>query len=323
MPNDETEAAQANDDAVEVDGIEPDAPTEDAEATPPDEGGEAPDADGSSPGAPIAADLEPLALPLWKLVAGGVVVVLVVLVAVVAAVVLIGDDDGGGGGGDGPAARASIVDTFDRADAPNELGATDSGQPWTAESGVWGIRDGEAVLVEPNPDGLRSIAVVDTGSSNGTVSATAGTMTAGWGLVFRYQGPFNYWYITASPDFATYNLARVVDGEVQPLGGVGLAGVDDGSVVQVRLDGATIEISINGNPVKAITDTTLMGATKAGLVAAGQSAAQATWASFEAAPTGAASGAVTPQTVPPPEAGTSTPPAGEPAEGEGAPAPAP
>jgi hypothetical protein len=261
---------------------------------------------------PLDADEPPpLALPLWKLVAGGVAVVVVVVAVVVGAIVLLGEeDDGGSGGGDEPAAQASIVDSFDRADAPDELGATESGQTWEAASGVWGVEDEQAVLVEPNPDGQRSIVVVDLGSSNGTVSTTAGTMTTGWGMVFRYRGPFNFWYLTAAPEFATFNLARVVDGVVQPLGSLGLAAVEDGTVVQVRLDGATIEISVNGNPVKAITDTTLMGATQAGLLASGQSAATATWDSFEATPTGAPAagggGGVSPETVPAPAGATTT-----------------
>ncbi|OWY61832.1 hypothetical protein B7486_61680, partial [cyanobacterium TDX16] len=71
----------------------------------------------------------PLALPLWKLVAGGVAVVVVVLLAVGAAVVLLGDDEDDGGGGGEQVEEASVVDSFDRADAPNELGATESGQP--------------------------------------------------------------------------------------------------------------------------------------------------------------------------------------------------
>jgi hypothetical protein len=287
---------------------------DDAAVAEPEEATVAVDADAGEE--PVDADVEPppLALPLWKLVAGGIAVVVVVLLAVGGALVLLGDDEDDGGGGE-QTEDASVVDSFDRADAPNELGATESGQPWTAESGVWGVQDEQAVLVEPNPDGQRSIAVVDLGASNGTVSATAGTMTGGWGLVFRYQGPFNYWYLTASPDFATYNLARVVDGEVQPLGGVGLAEVADGSVIQVRMDGATIEISVNGNPVKAITDTTLIGATQAGLLASGQAGAQATWETFEATPrpTAATGGGVTPETVAPPAGGTSTTTPGAPA----------
>lgn len=254
-------------------------------------------------------ELEPLAVPLWKLVAGGLAVVVVVVVAVVGAIVLLGDeDDGGSGDGDGEAASASVVDGFDRADAPNELGGTESGQTWEAVSGVWGIEDDQAVLVEPSPEGVRSLAVVDVGASNGTVSATAGTMAKGWGIVFRYQGQFNYWYLTSVPEFATYNLSRVIDGEVQNLGSIGLASVDDGAVVQVRLDGATIEISVDGTPVKAITDTALLGATSAGLMASGVEAADATWESFEATPRGPAvgGGAVTPQTVEPPAGGEAT-----------------
>jgi hypothetical protein len=289
---------------------EPTAGAEDSGADEPDllDGDQAEDADHGE-------DLEggdeppPLALPLWKLVAGGVAVVVVVLLAVGAAVVLLGgdDEDDGGGGGDGAAEEASIVDSFDRADAPNELGSTESGQPWTAESGVWGVQDERAVLVEPNPDGQRSIAVVDVGSANATITVTAGTMRPGWGIVFRYQGPFNYWFLTASPDFATYNLGRVVDGQVQPLGGVGLAEVADGSVLQVRLVGSTLEISVNGNTVKAVTDTTLMGATNAGLLAFGQGAADASWDSFEATPLpGGAGGVTSPQTVPPPGGSTTT-----------------
>jgi hypothetical protein len=259
----------------------------------------------------------PLALPTWKLVAGGAAVVAVVLLAVLVALQVFdsgdGDGDGDGGGGDTAEGSPSIIDTFDRADAPNELGATESGQPWEAVSGVWGISGNEAVLVEPNENGVRSLAVVDLGSPDGTVTATAATIEQGWGLVFRYQGPFNYWYLTAAPDFATYNLARVVDGEVQALGAVGLAEVEDGTEVRVRLEGATIEIAVNGTVVKSITDTTLLSATQAGLLASGEAARGATWDDFEATPTAAsASNVVTPETVAPVGGGgtTTTGPAG-------------
>lgn len=251
----------------------------------------------------------PLTLPTWKLLAGGAAVVLVVAIVIVVAIRVF--DDGGDGGGDeaGGDDAPAIVDTFDRADAPDELGATESGQPWESVQGTWGIRDEQAVLVEANPDGVRSVAVVDLGSSDGTVTVTAGTLTQGWGMVFRYQGPFNYWYLTASPEFATYNLNRVVDGEVQNLGAVGLAEVVDGTEVQVKLEGATIEVYVDGTLVKAITDTTLIGATQAGLLASGAQAADASWDAFEASPAaGGGAAAVTPETVPQAESTTTAAP---------------
>jgi hypothetical protein len=294
MPDDEPRNDAEPDDEEhpvgENDERSSDEPADEAEGTP--EGPAADDLDED--------ELEPLAVPMWKLVVGGIAVVAVVVVAILAALALLGDDEADD---DGPSAddEASVVDSFDRADAPNELGATESGQPWEAVSGVWGVEGEQAVLVEPNPDGVRSIAVVDIGAPDGTISATAGTLTQGWGLVFRYQGPFNYWFLTAAPEFATYNLARVVDGEVQNLGSIGLADIEDGAVVQVRMSGATIEISVDGTPVKAVTDTGLIGATQAGLLASGVAAADATWEAFEATPAspGTGGGAVTPQTVAP------------------------
>lgn len=308
----ETEEPTPTDEATDEPDVEPAAEPEGSAADEPAEGDlvepepwtlsedvEAPEVDHGDD----EADLQPLKVETWKLLVGGAAVVLVVVLAVVIALqVFSSDDEGGGDGGGEEGGSPSIVDSFDRANSPAELGTTESGQPWEAVSGTWGVSEQQAILVEPNPDGVRSIAVVDLGSSDGSVAVTGGTMRQGWGVVFRYQGPFNYWFLTAAPDFATYNLARISNGEFQSLGSVGLAEVADGTEVQIRLSGSTIEIRVAGKLVKAVTDPTLIGATQAGIISTGAEADGATWDDFEAtpaAPQATVSSAVTPESVTP------------------------
>lgn len=219
----------------------------------------------------------------WKLFAG---VFVALAVAGILAYTLIGggDEAAKGGGGSSastiPATQATVRDSFERPDSPTGLGATETGQTWTAETGVWGIADGAAYVSTPNQEGgKRSVAVVDLGGANGSVEATARGMAPGWGLVFRYQGPFNYWMLQAAPQYGTYNLQKVVDGKVVPVtpGGLGFAAVEDGARVRVDFNGATITVSVNGTPLRAVQDADLATGTKVGLVVPAAGASTARW----------------------------------------------
>lgn len=163
------------------------------------------------------------------------------------------------------------------------LGTAETGQVWETVTGTWGKADGHAYLVTPNPEGgNRSIAVVDLGSGNGSVTATVTKMTPGWGLVFRYKGQFNYWMLQASPKFGTYNLVKVDDGKAVSVGNSGLSKQDPGTVVGVRFQGDQISIVVNGTDAGTFTDASFAGATKVGLLAADQGAKDAQWSAFTA-----------------------------------------
>lgn len=223
----------------------------------------------------------------WKLFAG-VFVVLAVLGVAAFALFGGGEEETAKGG---TSANAAVADDFDRADNATSLGDTTTGQAWTAVAGTWGIQGEAAYVAVPNQGaGGRNVAVVDLGSSNGAVEATASGISAGWGLVFRYQGPNNYWMVAAAPEFGTYNLQKVVDGQVVAAvkGGLGNAAVTDGTKVRVEFSGPTVTVKINGNLLKSIQDPALQSATNVGLVVPKGGADAARWDDF-AAERGAAS----------------------------------
>lgn len=224
---------------------------------------------------------------------------MVITIIGLVAFVAFGSDDEGDGGGDTagtdvdttqPAGGAALSDRFDRADSSDGLGIADTGQQWETISGVWGIKDQQAALIEANPDGNRSLAVIDMGASSGTIQATGPKMTNGWGLVFRYRSPFNYWYISGSADYASYNVAKVTraaDSDeitTEVVRQINLANAKDGAVVKIVLRGEAIEIYLDGKLREQIFDRTLSADTRVGLLAVGEAPIDARWDDFTATP---------------------------------------
>lgn len=175
----------------------------------------------------------------------------------------------------------SVDDGFDRTGAAG-LGTID-GRAWEAVSGRFELDDGRAVLRTRNAAGPRSVAVTEVSATNGTVSVTAGSLTAGWGLVFRYVGPFNYWYVQAVPQYAVLNVVRVVDGEASVVGTTRLVHLEDGMTVQVVLRGPAIEVRVGDRALFATSSSHALGARKAGLISVGR-AAGASWERFRFEP---------------------------------------
>jgi hypothetical protein len=220
----------------------------------------------------------------WRLIAG--IVAVLVLVGFGAYKVFGGskaDDTTKSGPGattvDGEGVE--IIDTFSGS-SPDSLGKTDTGQEWEVPAGKWGKSGNHAFVAEPNTEGGgRTMALVDLGSTNGSVSAKVAKMAPGWALVFRYKGQFNYWLVTASPKFATYNLVKVADGKATPMGKI-QAKQDDGTVVGVQFQGPNITIVVNDKAVFTISDTANGAGTKVGIAAADATAKDAQWSEFSA-----------------------------------------
>ncbi len=194
-----------------------------------------------------------------------------------------GTDKAGGGQQNQPAVR----DQFDRADNSAGLGKARTGEDWEAVSGTWGVKEGKAYISVLNDKGPRNLAVVDIGSGDGSVQATASKFTDGWGLVFRYRGPNAYWYIAGSASAKTFNVFKVKDGKSAKPDGVeniGLVkGLEDGTTIKVEFVGPTITVFVNGSPVKTFTDSYLQTqGTKAGLIGEGKKVADARWSEFVA-----------------------------------------
>lgn len=87
-------------------------------------------------------------------------------------------------GGDAVVVQTAVVlDSFDRADSATSLGVADSGQPWVAQRGTWGISGGAAyiaVVASANDS-----AVIDSGLSDCTVQTKIAAVGGSQGLAVR------------------------------------------------------------------------------------------------------------------------------------------
>lgn len=177
----------------------------------------------------------------------------------------------------------AIRDAFDRPDN-KELGKAGTGEDWQAITGTWGIGGKQAYVVERNKSGPRNVAVLDTGSADGSVSAKPAKLVDGWGLVFRYRGPNAYWYIQWNDQFKAFHVFKVQDGKATEAvkGGVGVPSSKDGMAVKVEYSGPSITLFIDGKPLETINDPFLKAETKVGLFASDKAADTARWAEFSA-----------------------------------------
>ncbi len=198
---------------------------------------------------------------------------------------------------------AILVDSFTEAGPLSGATAT---LGWAIPSGDWRIVDGG--VRHSGPIGtLPSVAVTETGSANGLIQATF-TEPADWaGLTFRYTDLANYWTVIGAPNFGTWNLSKVVDGESIDLGNVGAAPVTPGTVLGILLDGDRISISINAQTLLVVIDATHAEATAAGLYAGQDTASNAIWDNFLVVPARPAEVTTKAASSPPQTAPTPTP----------------
>lgn len=182
---------------------------------------------------------------------------------------------------DGPTADVvAITDTFDRAPPPPGLGRAPGGELWESTGG-WEVRERRARVLSMANDPFPTVAVVDTGASDGVVSARGWRIRDGWGFVFRYLDDRNYWAVVAAPSFANYALVRTVDGVQSVVGESGLSAAEDPETeVAVRLDGETVTMSVQGIAVATARDEVTVDATRAGLYAASPQALASGWTEF-------------------------------------------
>jgi hypothetical protein len=72
----------------------------------------------------------------------------------------------------------------------------------------------------------------------------------------------------------------VVNGHQKAVANTGLSSLSDGSVVGVRMQGDIIDVTLEGQVVRTVTDKTLAGATRVGLTARGPEPQGATFDDF-------------------------------------------
>lgn len=176
--------------------------------------------------------------------------------------------------GDAPVTGPGIIETFTDGDSSG-LGETDNGRNWGEVFGQWDIVDGRAQLLR-DPDG-RALVVAETGVVNGVLTVTMPVSRAQAGVVFRLVDFNNYWMLVAVPNVGTWNLRKIVDGQMTEVTNLGLATSADGVTITISYDGEQIALGINGEQKAEVTDDTHLGATAVGLTSAGPTSTEASW----------------------------------------------
>lgn len=177
-------------------------------------------------------------------------------------------------GGGQAIAIAGTPDTFDRDDTGDGLGALPSGAEWVVQSGGWAVQGGQAVVTQPDPE-RRNTVYVATGYADPQAQVRMATVAVNAGMVFRYQGECNYWAVYAVPEFATWNVEKVIDcervgeGDSQVYRTITQAPVADGTNVGVVLRGEEVRIVLNGRVVLTFQDPDLAGVGRVGLTSKG------------------------------------------------------
>ena len=104
-------------------------------------------------------------------------------------------------------------------------------------------------------------------------------------MVFRYVGPFNYWYLQAVPRYSVFNIVRVADGEAERVGSTKAVELADGMEVEIVLAGQIIEVDVAGQAVFTVTSAHGLGARGAGLLTVGKDAAASSGIASRSSPT--------------------------------------
>jgi hypothetical protein len=217
-------------------------------------------------------------------------VAIVLIAAIVSLLVTAGEDDAPAptatpspvSSGGTPSTVVVATDDFDRPNDPRSMGVAPTGQPWRTVNGIWGVIDGTAYLVEASPDAPRNFSLLDTGSGDGSVSARIDRTCPGWGMVFRYVGPYNWWSIQAQPEFATYNVVKFIDGTENLVARLSPVPTSDGTEIRVDYAGAVIRVYADGEQVGVIQDSHALGGETVGLVANQPCTDAGRWDDFQA-----------------------------------------
>lgn len=158
-------------------------------------------------------------------------------------------------------AAAGVTDTFTRADSTTTLGSTETGQAWEVFGGggtVWGISSNQAYRVSGS-DG--SVARVDTGVTDQTVTATITTDTSFQGLVVRSSSTDNFYLFDRTP--TAWRIFRCVTGNFTQLG----SGSVDSAALTMRYAAVGSSMTATFLPstvVASLTDTGITTGTFAG-----------------------------------------------------------
>lgn len=143
-------------------------------------------------------------------------------------------------------------DSFNRTDSASTMGNTDQAyggdaKTWFPQAGTWGISSNQAY---PASSTAGAATVVNAGDQNMTMEVTISIVTAGCGVVWRFDDTSNYWRLEAGTPTTVYKKVAGVDTSVATF-----AALVDGDVVRVVNDGDDHTIYVNGVEVAQFTDT--------------------------------------------------------------------
>lgn len=186
-----------------------------------------------------------------------------------------GDQDRSGYWGFGGVTPAQS-DAFDRDDSPSRLGATDTGQQWTAVAGTWGTEGGRARVA---PGAGPAYAVVRGGPAERLTEATLMTVEPGAGIAFRFRGPDDHFALTVVPTRGVWELHKIVGGRRSLLAEIP-GPVSDGTTVTVAQRGAELQVLFDGVEASRVSDPALRTEASSGLVAGADRADTARWDRF-------------------------------------------
>ncbi len=163
-----------------------------------------------------------------------------------------------------------LTDSFERPNtalpAPLDGAAAIDAPLWAPLGSGFELTPEATARVAANPVGEKSMALTNPEASDVTVLATVANAPQGAGVVFRFQDVFNHWSLISAPDFGTWNLVQVVNGEPAFSQGIGLSSNTAGTDIAISVDGPSIRIFVDGNPALALVDPTFQQATTVGLV---------------------------------------------------------
>lgn len=132
-------------------------------------------------------------------------------------------------------------------DAGDGLGTAPDGTEWTIGTGAWSRSDGLATLTGVEGDDGIGLATFDPQLSAYRLQVRLGSMVAGNGLVFGASGPDDYFAFVAAPDYSTFVLGRVTDGELEIIDNSNLTSTVDGkAVIGVHVTPGQVEALVNG-----------------------------------------------------------------------------
>jgi uncharacterized repeat protein (TIGR01451 family) len=164
--------------------------------------------------------------------------------------------------------NAVVVDNFTRPDSWS-MGTAPTGQTWVVWQGTARVAGGQALASEPG----YTMAVLDTGTSTGSVIVSVPTTSSDYWVIARASNAGNYWRFGRAGN-GTYELQQVRDwalaaAPIEILGSVAPAAGDELTCRFV----AGITCYVNGVAVASSADAFNATATHVGFAAYGAAAA--------------------------------------------------